>query len=129
MYGIYLTVVKYKDHFIFAFAIFLSTFLLLNNDNPKMSVIRGKATEIVSFFSSPFWWIQSLMFLEEENQALREKNLILSLEVESMLNLQNENNLLMEMLDFLFGFVDGVVHILEMSRDLCFVDCFFLLVN
>ncbi len=100
MYGIYLTIVKYKDHFIFAFAIFLSTFLLLNNDNPKMSVIRGKATEIVSFFSSPFWWIQSLMFLEEENQALREKNLILSLEVESMLNLQNENNLLMEMLDF-----------------------------
>ena len=65
-----------------------------------MSVIRGKATEIVSFFSSPFSWIQSLMFLEEENQALREKNLLLSLEVESMLNLQNENNLLMEMLDF-----------------------------
>ena len=32
------------------------------------------------------------MFLEEENQALREKNLLLSLEVESMLNLQNENN-------------------------------------
>ena len=54
MYGIYLTIVKYKDHFIFAFAIFFSTFILLNNDNPKMSVIRGKATEIVSFFFLTF---------------------------------------------------------------------------
>ena len=40
------------------------------------------------------------MFLEQENQILREKNLILSLQVESMLNLQNENDALMEMLDF-----------------------------
>ncbi len=100
MYGIYLTIVKYKDHFVFAFAIIFSTFILLNNKDPKMSIVRGKATEVVSFFSSPFTWVQSLMFLEEENQILREKNLVLSLQVESMLNLQNENNSLMEMLDF-----------------------------
>ncbi len=100
MYGIYLTVVKYKDHFVFAFAIIFSTFILLNNKNPKMSILRGKATKVVSFFSSPFTWVQSLMFLEEENQVLRKKNLVLSLQVESMLNLQNENNALMEMLDF-----------------------------
>ena len=100
MYGIYLTIVKHKDHFVFAFAIIFSTFILLNNESPKMSIIRGKATDVVSFFSSPFAWIQSLMFLEEENQVLREKNLKLSLKVESMLNLQNENNALMEMLEF-----------------------------
>ena len=100
MYGIYLTVVKHKDHFVFAFAIVFSTFILLNNESPKMSIVRGKATDIVSFFSSPFTWIQSLMFLEEENQVLREKNLELSLQVESMLNLRNENNALMEMLEF-----------------------------
>ena len=100
MYGIYLTVVKHKDHFAFAFAIIFSTFILLNNESPKMSIIRGKATDVVSFFSSPFAWIQSLMFLEKENQVLREKNLELSLQVESMLNLQNENNALMEMLEF-----------------------------
>ena len=100
MYGIYLTVVKPKDHFAFAFAIIFSTFILLNNESPKMSIIRGKATDVVSFFSSPFAWIQSLMFLEKENQVLREKNLELSLQVESMLNLQNENNALMEMLEF-----------------------------
>jgi len=100
MYGIYLTIVKYKDHFIFALAVVFSTFILLNNKNPKMSIVRGKATEVVSFFSAPFTWIQSLISLEEENQLLREKNLVLSLQVESMLNLQNENNALMEMLEF-----------------------------
>ena len=100
MYGFYLTLVKYKDHFAFAFAIIFSTFILLNNESPKMSIIRGKATDVVSFFSYPFAWIESLMFLEKENQVLREKNLELSLQVESMLNLQNENNALMEMLEF-----------------------------
>lgn len=100
MYGFYLTVVKHKDHFAFAFAIIFSSFILLNNESPKMSIIRGKATDVVSFFSYPFAWIQSLMFLEKENQVLREKNLELSLQVESMLNLQNENNALMEMLEF-----------------------------
>ena len=100
MYGIYLTIVKYKDHFIFAFAVVFSTFILLNNKNPKMSIVRGKATEVVSFFSSPFTWVQSLISLGKENQLLREKNLVLSLQVESMLNLQNENNALMEMLEF-----------------------------
>ena len=92
MYGIYLTVVKHKDHFVFAFAVVVSTFTLLNNESPKMSIIRGKATDVVSFFSSPFAWVQSLMFLEKENKVLREKNLDLSLQVESMLNLQIENN-------------------------------------
>ena len=100
MYGFYLTVVKHKDHFVFAFAIIFSTIILLNNESPNMSIIRGKATDVVSFFSSPFAWVQSLMFLEKENQVLREKNLELSLQVESMLNLQNENNALMEMLEF-----------------------------
>ena len=36
--------------------------------------------------------MKSLMFLEEENQLLREKTLALSLQVESMLNLQKEND-------------------------------------
>ena len=36
----------------------------------------------------------------KRESSLREKNLELSLQVESMLNLQNENNALMEMLEF-----------------------------
>ena len=65
-----------------------------------MGIIRGKAAEMVSFVSSPLTWVKSLMFLEEENQLLREKNLAFSLQIESMLNLQKENEELLGMLDF-----------------------------
>jgi rod shape-determining protein MreC len=65
-----------------------------------MGNIRGKAAEVISFVSSPFALAKSLMFLEEENQLLREKTLSLSLQVESMLNLQKENDELLGMLDF-----------------------------
>jgi len=100
MFSIYLSIVKHKDHFTFAISILLSSFLLLNNDNPRMSILRGKSAEIVAFLSSPFTWVQSLVFLEKENQLLREKNLLLSLKIESMLNLDNKNKELLEMLDF-----------------------------
>jgi len=100
MYGIYLALVQHKDHVLFALSLFLSSFLLLNNSNPQMGIIRGKAAEMVSFVSSPLTWVKSLMFLEEENQLLREKNLALSLQIESMLNLQKENEELLGMLDF-----------------------------
>ena len=100
MYELYLTIVRNKDHFIFIISIFVSTYLLLNNNNPNMAVIRGKSIEIVSFLSSPFTLVKSLMFLEEENQLLREKTLSLSLQVESMLNLQKENDELLAMLEF-----------------------------
>ena len=65
-----------------------------------MRVIRGKTTDIVAFISSPMTWVKSLMFLEEENQLLREKTLSLSLQIESMLNLHKENDQLLGMLDF-----------------------------
>ncbi len=65
-----------------------------------MGNIRGKAAEVISFVSSPVTFAKSLMFLEEENQLLREKTLSLSLQVESMLNLQKENDELLGMLDF-----------------------------
>ena len=65
-----------------------------------MGNVRGKAADVISFFSSPIAVVKSLLFLEEENQLLREKTLSLSLQVESMLNLQKENEELLAMLDF-----------------------------
>jgi|TARA_B100000749_G_scaffold2684_1_gene2160 rod shape-determining protein MreC len=100
MRGLYLAIVRNKDHLLFVLALVFSSFLLLNNDDPRMHVIRGKAIETVAFISSPMTWVKSLMFLEEKNQLLREKNLALSLQVESMLNLQRENDQLLDMLDF-----------------------------
>ena len=100
MRNLYLAIVRNKDHVIFVLLLLFSSFLLLNNDNPRMSIIRGKSTEIVAFISSPMTWVKSLMFLKEENRLLREKDLVLSLQVESMLNLQKENDQLQAMLDF-----------------------------
>ena len=100
MRGLYLAIVRKRDHLLFVLSLFFSSFLLLNNDDPRMRVIRGKTTDIVAFISSPMTWVKSLMFLEEENQLLREKTLSLSLQIESMLNLHKENDQLLGMLDF-----------------------------
>ena len=65
-----------------------------------MKVIRGKTTEFVAFISSPMNWVKSVLYLEEEANLLREKNLALSLQIESMLNLQQDNDQLLELLNF-----------------------------
>ena len=73
MYGVYLAIVRNKDHILFSFLASISLFLLLNDENPRMRIMRGKAVELVSFLSSPITVAKSLLFLEEENQLLREK--------------------------------------------------------
>ncbi|MDA9656579.1 rod shape-determining protein MreC [Candidatus Marinimicrobia bacterium] len=100
MHGFYLTIVRYKDHFLFVTTLTLSFFLLLNNQNPNMGVLRGKSIELVSFISSPVTFVKSLMSLEVKTEYLRKENLLLALKVESMLNLENENNELLRMLEF-----------------------------
>ena len=65
-----------------------------------MSVIRAKTAELIAFVTSPVTWVKSLMFLEEENRLLREKNLSLTLQVESMLNLEKENQERNQMMNF-----------------------------
>ena len=81
MYAVYLAIVRNKDHILLLFLTSISLFLLLNDENPKMRIMRGKAAELVSFLSSPITVAKSLLFLEEENQLLREKTLALSLQV------------------------------------------------
>ena len=100
MRNLYLFIVKSKDHFVFIFAIILSSFLLLKSDDPRMKVIRGKSADVVTFISLPIMWIKSLLFVNDENQYLREKTLQLSLQIESMLNLEEENRRLQDLLDF-----------------------------
>ena len=100
MRNLYIFVIKNKDHFVFFLAVLLSSTLLLKNDDPRMQVIRGKSADMVAFISLPIMWIKSLWFVNYENQYLREKNLQLSLQVESMLNLTVENRRLQDLLDF-----------------------------
>ena len=100
MRNLLLFIIKNKDHFVFFFSIILSSTLLFNNENEEMSVIRGFATDIVSFLSSPMVKVKSLAIVSEENQYLREKNLQLNLELESILYAADENKKLRDLLDF-----------------------------
>ena len=78
MRNLLLFIIQNKDHFVFFFPIIFSSTLLFNNENEEMSVIRGFATDIVSFLSSPMVKVKSLAIVSEENQYLREKNLQLN---------------------------------------------------
>ena len=100
MRNLILFIIKNKDHFAFALTVTLSISLLFNRNNDEMSVVRGLSSDIVSFLSSPMVKVKSLAIVREENHYLREKNLQLSLQLESILYAADENENLRELLDF-----------------------------
>ena len=100
MRNLLLFIIKNKDHFVFAATVILSTSILFNRNNDEMSVVRGFSSDIVSFLSSPMVKVKSLAIVSEENQFLREKNLQLNLQLESILYAADENENLRELLDF-----------------------------
>ena len=100
MRNLLLFIIKNKDHFVFAVTVTLSITLLFNRNNDEMSVVRGFSSDIISFLSSPMVKMKSLAIVSEENQFLREKNLQLNLQLESILYAADENENLRELLDF-----------------------------
>jgi rod shape-determining protein MreC len=98
MRNFYLFFLKYKDHFIFLFIVFFSSFLLLQNDNPNIHIIRGKVSDKFSIITTPLAWYRSMIRLENETHILREKNIQLSLKIESMLNANDEYKSLLKLL-------------------------------
>lgn len=80
-----LTFLKYKDHIILLVALSLSFSILLKNDSPNIHIIRGKFSDTFSIITSPLAWMRSMAQLQEETQLLREKNIQLSLKMETML--------------------------------------------
>ena len=100
MRNLILFLIKNKEHFVYLLTLILSLLLLFSNDNEEMSVIRGFSSDIISLLSTPMVKIKSLTIVNEENQYLREKNLQLNLELESILYAADENEKLRELLDF-----------------------------
>ena len=98
MRNLYLFFLKYKDHFIFLFIVFSSFTLLLQNDNTNTIIIRGKLSDKLSIISSPFAWMRSMSQLEQETKILREKNIQLTLRIESMSNANEEHKSLLKLL-------------------------------
>ena len=98
MRNLYLFFLKYKDHFIFLFFVFCSLAILLKNDNPNTHIIRGKFSDKFSIISSPLAWLRSMSQLEQETLFLREKNIQLTLKMESMLKANEEYQSLLKLL-------------------------------
>ena len=97
---LYLIILKRKDIFALVLSIVLSMLLLSKGESDNVRLLRSKANSFFTFFYSPITWVRSLAFIEEEAALLREKNLQLSFQMESMSYLLEENNRLEELLDF-----------------------------
>ena len=100
MRSFYLTLLKYKDHLLFFLAVSLSLVFLLRNESPDIYLIRGKSIDFFSFINSPLAWVKNMTQLQKETQLLREKNIQLRLQLESMLAAYEENNSLKDLLDY-----------------------------
>ena len=97
---LYLIILKRKDIFILVLSVILSLLMLSNGESDNVRLLRSKVNRIFTIFYSPITWIRSLALIEEEAALLREKNLQLSFQMESMSYLLEENIRLEELLDF-----------------------------
>ena len=100
MRTLYLSILKRKDIFTLILSIILSLLMLSNGESDNVRLLRSKANRFFTILYSPITWIRSMALIEEEAALLRDKNLQLSFQVESMRYLLEENNRLEELLDF-----------------------------
>ena len=100
MRTLYLIFLKRKDISTLILSVILSLLMLSNGESDNVRLLRSKANRFFTILYSPITWIRSMALIEEEAALLREKNLQLSFQVESMRYLLEENNRLEELLDF-----------------------------
>lgn len=100
MRNIYLALIRQRDHVVFFIAFLLSFSLILTNDSRDIAILRGKANDFFAVLYQPVAWIRTMTFVEDEAALLREKNIQLQLQVESMLNLAAENERLKDLLNY-----------------------------
>ncbi len=97
---LYLILLKRKDIFTLVLSVILSLLMLSNGEADNVRLLRSKANRFFTILYSPITWIRSLALIEEEAALLREKNLQLAFQIESMRYLLEDNNKLEELLDF-----------------------------
>ena len=100
MRTLYLILTKHKDIFALIISIILSLLMLVNSETDNIRLLRSKANRIFAYIYSPISWIRTMTLIEEEASLLREKNLQLSFQLESMRYLLDENIRLKELLNF-----------------------------
>jgi len=101
----YLILTKHKDVFALIFSIILSLIMLVNGNSDNIRFLRSKANRIFTYLYSPITWVRTMALIEEEASLLREKNLQLSFQLESMKHLLDENNQLKQYVKIYAGFL------------------------
>ena len=96
----YLIITKHKDIFALIISIVLSLIMLSNGESDNLRLLRSKANRILTRIYTPITWIRTMSLIEEEASLLREKNLQLSFQLESMKHLFDENIRLKQLLNF-----------------------------
>ena len=96
----YLIITKHKDIFALIFSIILSLMMLANGDSDNLRLLRSKSNRIFAYIYTPITWVRTKALIEEEALLLREKNLQLTFQLESMRHLLDENNRLKRLLNF-----------------------------
>ena len=71
----------FKEYFVLAACIALSTHLLAQNDSPQIRDIRSIAIVVVGTLQDAFSFIPAYLSLRRENAVLRERNMSLANEV------------------------------------------------
>ncbi|MCJ7801281.1 MAG: rod shape-determining protein MreC [Candidatus Marinimicrobia bacterium] len=89
---------KNRHHFTFMLFVIISFILIYNSDSNKFKL--QFLNNITSYLSSPFTRFNLLSKAAQENEILRERLMVLSLEKETLLKYEVENVNLKEMLDF-----------------------------
>ncbi len=100
MRNIYLALIRQRDHVAFFLAVLISFSLILSNNTQDIVILQGKANDIFSFLYKPVARLRSMAVVEVEAAVLREKNIQLKLQIESMLNLVAENEQLKNLLKY-----------------------------
>ncbi len=89
---------KNRHHFTFILFVIISFILIYNSDSNKLKL--PFLNNITSYLTSPFARFNLLSKAAQENEMLRERLIVLSLEKETLLEYEVENVKLKEMLDF-----------------------------
>lgn len=100
MRNIYLAIIRQRDHVVFFLAVLISFTVILSNDSRDIAILRGKANDFFSVLYKPVAWLRSMAIVESEAVLLREKNIQLQLQIETMLNLAAENEQLKYLLNY-----------------------------
>ncbi len=94
---------KNKHHLVFILAIFFSLIIINNSNSAAIKPLQHTINNFSTIVNSPFARFNLLIKTAKENELLQEKLIVLSLEKETLLEYEFENDRLKEMLDFKRG--------------------------